>query len=155
MPGIISGSLIPNISIGGRLITDVANLKCLALRVSGSGSGNSTFRLANFTATSGYAVPANKVFKPKLMRFLGRVISDQAASLCYNDNDLGDGGNSVPTNPKYFAGSSNIYVGTLALPWEMAFYDDASVPAGKYISIIATSVTVVGAFHLFGTEESV
>lgn len=155
MANIISGSLVANIQIGGRTHVNIPNLKKLYCRVAGVGSGNSTFRTGTFGTSAGYQVPTGKAFKPKFLRIIPLVASDQFSTLLYSDNDVGNASNTAFTNGQSYGGAPNIYIVTLTAPFEIAFDDNASVPASKYIGIQSTGSTLVAQLHLYGEEVTV
>lgn len=150
--------VIPTLTIGGRVFTDLENLKLLSAYCDCSaGTRYSTLRL--HSASAGYQVPVGKVFKVfavAVVPLLG-VAASRYAYPAYGDNDVGFTSAAAPTNAVYPYGSQAASVilpsnssPTAANPrLEMAIRQD--VPAGKYLAVLGTAGLEFTAY-VFGYE---
>ena len=159
MPGFTYPSAIPSLTIGGRVFTDLANLKILFARSAGTGALNSSFREAGGTA--GYVVPASKSFRIDAIsaKMTGTAAAGASmGQLLYSDNDAGTEGATAFTNAKYPGNSSSLSTfgtaASVASPG-LARYEEPFnflVPTGKYIGLIGTSATVSTIVQIYGYE---
>lgn len=133
-------SMVPSITIGGVVFTDIDNLiELAATNDSTAGQKYSTVRLGS--AAAGYAVPASKSFyiRATATFLISAAAAAKNAYIGYADNDVGLSAAGAPTNPVYFGGSPGAsYIlpanvnGTFQNPrCEMAF--QFTVPTGKYL----------------------
>lgn len=135
----------PTLLVGGRVFTDLTNLKILGTRADGGQYG--TFRSGN--ATSGYQVGASTaltIYATKIKPRDGGQTSHGA--LFYADNDVGMNSVTAPTNAVYqFGDASFIFLkGHLGTAGGNSQDVDAShgdnfsftVPSNKYLQLVMT-----------------
>lgn len=157
MPQIILPAAVPSLSIGGRVFTDVSNLKILGASFDAVTTVNGTFRLPNTTA--GYQVPASKKFV--VMAIVVKIFESTAAAstigmrLQYSDNDVGLQTSTALTNAVAVFGSNQASsFGTLANTSLSSQFQEAvyfEVPAAKYLTGINISAKVASAL-VYGYE---
>lgn len=94
---------IDNLTVGGRVFTDLTNLIQLYSENLATG-GNFTFR--KLSASSGYA-PSGVTFLPKAFNMVNPDASSRTAAICSSDNDVGFSSASSLTNPVRPAGSAS------------------------------------------------
>lgn len=132
----INPTAVPSLTVGGRVFTDLDNLKILSCYGSGA-SPKSSARLPG--QSSGYQVPVGKKFKIQAI-----LISNMGASVAnplvyYQDNDSGWATATAPVNPVYMTSGNNVnaYIaGTNVVSGttnSIAIPANFEIPAGKYI----------------------
>jgi hypothetical protein len=155
---IIQPTLQDVLTIGGRVITDLANLIQLETQVS---NANPTGTARKMAGSAGYQVPASKQFRIIAVRLNVAANAASAASpgrLVYSDNDVGLAAGVAFTNPVYWGSSSALAnLGSLSTVATLAVQEfaimDFIVPATKY-----PGFSGAGGGHyvgLFGYEEAV
>lgn len=138
---------VPNLNIGGRIITDLTNLICLTGVCNGAALGNSSLRVP-------FAAGARAVTTAKTFRVVAVTMSVQTAGgvlLGYCDNDVAIGTNTAFSNAVYFAtsglgalnGANNTYT-------ERPIQYD--VPAGKYLFCSNGAGALVANICVYGYE---
>ena len=149
---------IPTLMVGGRVFTDLENLKVLSAYCDCSaGTRYSTLRL--YTGSAGYQVPVGKTFRvlaTAVIPLLG-VAASRFVNPSYGDNDVGFTSAAAPTNNAFPAGSQSAsqlvpanVSGTAADPRiETPFRFD--VPAGKYIAASGT-LGIEFTIYVYGYE---
>lgn len=148
----VSPGIIPSLTVGGRVMTDLHRLIVLNGYSYNASANYVSLRLPNGTA--GYAVTTGKT-----LRIVAASGHSNAAStlgsVCYGDNDVGGSGTSAPTNVVYMSGS-DLFGQIFNLPstsdldksWSLNF----TVPATKIPCIKFPAGT--GAYvSLYGYEE--
>lgn len=147
MAGVQQAPIIPNVNIGGRIITDLTNLIMLSGVCNGAGLGNSGLRVP-------FAAGARVVTSGKTFRVVAVSMSVQTAGgtlLGYCDNDPGMGTNTALANAVYFAtsglGALNSAVNTYT---ERPIQYD--VPAGKYLFCSNGAGALVANICVYGYE---
>lgn len=145
MPQIIQPSNIPSVSIGGRVFTDLANLKILGAGFDAATTVNSTFRAPNTSA--GYQVPVGKKFV--VMAIVVKIYEATATAstigirLQYSDNDVGMQTSTALTNAvTTFGATQASSFGSLANTSLGAQFQEAiyfEIPAAKYLTGINIS----------------
>ena len=137
---------IPTLTVGGRVFTDLENLKVLSAYCDCSaGTRYSTLRL--HSASAGYQVPVGRTFKVfaiAAVPLLG-VAASRYVYPSYGDNDVGLTSAAAPTNQVFPYGSqaSAVILPSNASPTaanprlEMSIRQD--IPAGKYPAILGTA----------------
>lgn len=144
--------IIPSLTVGNRVFTDLTNLITLIGLSQGVGGSYSSGRLPNTSA--GYAVPAGKQ-----LRIVGvscHCVTAGPIAFGYADNDCGSSSNTTPTNPVYPA--SNIYAAQIQMATAGNYYErnvNFVVPAGKYVAIHGSNSVSVGNMLVYGYLESV
>lgn len=146
---------MPSLTIGGRVFTDLDNLKTLygftntAANISGS-----TFR--EFDGTAGYQVPVGKKFVLLAMQCMSVTTTGTVGTVGYCDNDIGLGSNPASaTNPVYCGGSNIIRpfgLSGASITTETAYPIYFEVPAEKYLFIDDTNATAYGYYKFYGYE---
>lgn len=146
----------PSLTIGGRVLTDVANLKCL---VGYASSGKQcTFRDRSVVTATGYQVPASKTFQIQAIRIHCNTTAADGGSrgaIFYCDNDLGQDSLTAATNAKYRGGISTLGqivhgFNVVASVLESVFNFD--VPTGKYVSFVNVTAGATLFIEVFGYE---
>lgn len=125
---------IDSLTIGGRVLTDLENLKILLCHPGGT-TNESTGRLAS--ASAGYQVPTGSVFKVVAVRINVLVVGQ--FYIDYSNNDVGPyaagGSKTGVTYPGGDIGLGKIHnasvVGVVEIPY------DFEIPAGKYLGVDA------------------
>lgn len=144
----------PTLEIGGRVFTDLTNLKTLICTAETTNNG--TFREINGSA--GYQVPVGKKFKVLGVKALVANATVQgAAGFSYADNDIGINSASALTNQVQLFGASSAgfaYLTTSVGVFENAFCESNApfVPAGKYLIQNAPTSFVI--CYVYGVEVS-
>jgi hypothetical protein len=145
----ISSGIAPTLTVGGRVMTDTANLIILCAEISGN---NSTFRKPN--SSTGYSTPAGKTLNILAMRISTTAAGAQGVNLCYGDTDLGWSVVANPVTPVYYGGAiaPNYHFGGgsvsgPAMEHPVGFL----VPTGKFPTAIGSGATGYMIF-LFGYE---
>lgn len=132
--------VIDTLTVGGRVFTDLANLKTLVAQEGASATTvNCTFREVG--TNTGYVVPGGKTFKLFAISIINVTanLSDSASAfdLIYADNDVGFGTNTAFTNRVYMGGASGLVRfasrGLLGTSLEVSV--NFNIPAGKYPAI--------------------
>ena len=152
MPQLAMGPMIPYLSVGGRIFTDLANLIVLIGRTSTT-NRYSTGRL--FSASSGYQVTAAKTLKIMAGRVrTGTASNEIQLRLGYGDTDVGQDSSSAPTNPVWNGGDTSIaqisVIGTVATEFAADCY--MNIPATKYPCIDDGSTGGGCSYTLYGYE---
>lgn len=136
---------IPTLTIGGRVFTDLENLKVLSAYCDCSaGTRYSTLRL--HSASAGYQVPVGKTFKVLAVAVIPLVgaAASRYAYPVYGDNDVGFASAAAPTNAVFPYGNqtASVILPSNTVPTaantrlEMAIRQD--IPAGKYPAVLGT-----------------
>lgn len=149
---IVQPTAIPTITIGGRVFTDVTNLKHLQMIV--STTNGCSARTPG--ATSGYVVPAN--FQLRILAARIFVSTKGTNSLIvafgYCDNDCGFPTATAPTNLVSGFGSRMFAGDDAAVDSQKEFITNFVIPAGKYTYFSGDGTTAfAGTF--FGYLEAV
>lgn len=144
-------AIVPSLTVGGRVFTDLTNLIVLNLRVGGVASHVTTARKPGGAA--GYQVTSGKTLTLYAMRCISQNTSAAEGTLGYGDNDKGqDAGTTLPTNPVTWDGSSsNVSIntpGSSTLEVPLLF----AVPSQKYV-FMQEQDTGVNLCTLFGYEQ--
>lgn len=145
-------SVVPSITIGGRVFTDLRNLKVLNGYSYNASANYVSLRLPN--ASAGYAVTTAKTLRITA-GFGYALAASTLGSMCYGDNDVGGSGTTPPTNIVYMSGDAN-FGQLLNLSatsdadkfWVLNF----TVPAGK-IPCLKFNAGGGGRVTFFGYEE--
>ncbi len=145
---------IPTLAVGGRVFTDLTNLKTLVGFVNGVGL-NATLR--ELGETSGYLVPTGKVF-----RILAYSISNYGSSdglyPGYGDTDVGQQSSSSPTGAVNPLSGGGFLINTTSanatnlVTLELSLGSGLLIPAETY-PYIASGGTMVGTILAHGYEE--
>lgn len=149
MANAIIPAAIPTLTIGGRVFTDLKNLKTLIGYCSGAGGTNTNFRTA---AGAVYSVPASKSFKVCAIKFMTATAGTYYIAYC--DNDVGLASSTAPTNATYPVNSSVNLLSTPVAATNIAieFPFDMTIPTGKYIFGSGGGGSYVGTIHVYGYE---
>ena len=132
MSQLIANNSTPSVTIGGRNITDLANLILLV----GGVSGANYTSLRKPESSSGYQVPASKVFRILAMEVTVTTAVAGGAHILYADNDIGLSQAGPPTNPVYPGAtttSQNGIVASTATAGKIEIPLRWDIPTGKYI----------------------
>lgn len=134
---------IPTITVGGRVFTDLTNLKILTGTANSGVANYTSLKNASLNATRGvYVVPAAKTFILHAVRWIqnGTTTASALGGLFYGDTDLGETAAGPLTNPvgvvSGVAGIAQLadlfitHSGTPGSDNERAI--GGSVPTGKY-----------------------
>ncbi len=153
--GLRKNTVLPTLTIGERVFTDLTNLKILKTYITTS-ARYSTYKNPDGTA---YSVPANKTLKVKALavRTSGPAIAIDA-KLLYGDTDVGFNSAAAPTNPIYTLNDSNFFELTgmkgaynaQVMESGMEQAVEFSVPTGKFVTSSADNAP--GFFILYGYE---
>lgn len=147
---------VPTLTVGGRVFTDLANLKILFASVTDATNKNSSFRKDGTSA--GYAVTSGKTLTVLAVRLYSGAVTVGNANLgfiLYSDNDVGLNSATSFTNPVFSTGTgagSALWSqgGTvLTMPLEAAL--SFAVPTGKFIGW-QNNGTALQTAVLFGYE---
>ncbi len=142
----------PTLTIGGRVFTDLTNLKILYC-AGATGTPRSACREANGTA--GYLPSGSNKFRILAMVISGGTAGVSNTTVSYGDNDVGFLSNTAVTNQVFLAGTSNSYMVMGQLGGRYGFNEIAInflVLNGKY-TIIETGVAGDIRFTVYGYEE--
>lgn len=145
------GNVVPTLTVGGRVFTDLDNLKMLVGNID---RGNGVATLRDVNSSSGYQVPGGKTFKVAAVRIVySGYIS--GIEIGYGDNDVGMGSVSQPTNVVFPGGSQNNFaiVGKdTNSQYEAPFQID--IPTGKYpcFGSLATGSSAQASVIVYGYE---
>lgn len=156
MPAIINTAQVPSLTIGGRVLTDLANLKCLVGYA--SNGKQCTFRSSDVVDTTAYQVPTGKTFKIVAMRVhcnLAAAVGSSMGAIFYCDNDLGQDSLTAATNVKYRGGASTLGqlihgFNSITNVLESTFKYD--VPADKYVSFVNVTAGATLFIEVYGYE---
>ncbi len=157
MGGVVSGpigssGIIPTITVGDRVFTDLDNLVQVSGFVNQSGgSAFSIFRKANSSAA--YAPPTGKSFLIQAYKFVYESNgSGGSVLLGYNNSDFGILAGGPAVSPVYYSGS-NIFgpITSLGSIEYASSISPFSVPAGKF-PFVQSLATIVGMIMLYGYE---
>lgn len=150
--------VIPTLTIGNRVLTDLTTLIVLhaGLNEGGGAAIWSTFR-KDF-ATAGYPVTALMTLNIAAAMVLVRVSEATVlAQFGYGDTDVGLASAAAPTTPKYTGGAVNehSFAPLTALGVTYYGFPNVPIPAGKYPFVTSSSAaTVIKAhFSVFGYES--
>jgi len=142
------------LEVGGRVFTDLVNIKVLWARV--TSTNYTTMRRSSGSA--GYQVTAGKTLRVSgvdLWQNVSTTTAAEAAIIGYADNDLGVNGASTPTNPIYPGndggelgkiGLARTPVGRYGVPLEW------DIPAAKYPFLRGTNAFIDCSGRFFGYE---
>lgn len=149
MANAIVPAAIPTLTIGGRVFTDLANLKTLVGYCAGAGGTNTDFRTM---AGAVYVVPASKSFRILAVKFM--IATAGTCLFGYCDNDVGVGSATAPTNGAYMINSSGQMLVTPIANTNIAveFPFDLIVPTGKYPFASGGGGTFNGTVIIYGYE---
>lgn len=149
---------IPALNVGGRIFTDLQNLKILTGGFTGTTTINTSFKAADGTT---YVVPVGKIFRVLAVRLQAAVTTPAAANAVYlgrSDNDVGQAASTAFTNFTHMGGNSYCsQIGNCSSISGIQNYELAvnfPVPTGKYPAAQAGSTAIVTAgMTLYGYEE--
>lgn len=144
---------IDTITVGGRVLTNLASLITLNAILDGTNANWSTFRASN--ASAGYQVTAGKTLALVGANF--SIVGAAASSggiLLYGDTDVTLSSGSAPTNPVYIFGDDPgvgvpVMNGTADGIFGMAL--NFSIPSAKYPAVFSQGA-VLGYIQIFGYE---
>lgn len=126
-PPVPSGNIV-SLTVGGRVFTDLTNLKTLTAMV--ASTNNSSLRAPNGTA--GYAVTAGKTLDIVAAKCNVFTSGTATYQIGYTDNDLGMNSATAKTNGVYFAGSALVgFFNNAAVGMQEFPIQKFSVPATK------------------------
>lgn len=140
---------VTTITVGGKVFTDLTNLKILHCFTSSTG-GNGTFRL-NGTSV-GYQAGANGFQIQAVRAFTATSGIDSSGQLLYSDNDVGFNSTTAFTNPVYsygVAGAADLLFKTGTI-FETAV--NFTIPNTKYVSFAAPTATSIYSIVVYGYE---
>lgn len=141
---------IPTLSVGGRVFTDLANLKVLYGKLTGTGVRYTTLKDA-LTGAS-YQVPAGKSFR--IYAVSANVIAAAAGAAVevgYGDTDVGSNAAAAPTNSTANGGNDVIQINATG---HVERHARGSLAAQKYPYIAgSTAGTANVNIYVFGYEE--
>lgn len=157
MANLIVPPAIPTLTIGGRVFTDLTNLKVLVGGFAGTANGNCTMREAS--SSSGYTPSGSKAFRILAVQIIAiSVAPGSFAGILYADNDVGLATNTAFTNAVYPGGdsrggffNSSASVVTTTFSYETAL--NFRVPNGKYPAVTNNASTFNCGIRIFGYEE--
>jgi hypothetical protein len=139
---------VPSLTIGGRVFTDLTNLKILQGVANGTTNVRCSLREAG--ASAGYQVPVGKTFKVLAVVFqvgASAAGTSNSVAFAYSDNDVGVAASTAFTNPVYIGGNldNGAYMPLTALSnlTKTEFSVNFDIPAGKYLGIQALSTGAV------------
>lgn len=136
----------PTLQIGGRVFTDLTNLKILA----GSAGSAKFATLRDVSTGAAYQVASGKTFKVLAVKGVASSATAIEANICYGDSDVGQNAVSGPTNIVYQNGYSGI--GSLAGTTPFTIETNFSVPALKYPCFNMATATS-GSVYVYGYEQ--
>lgn len=144
-------SSVPILAVGGRVFTDLDNLKMLVGNIDRT-SGFATLRDVN--ASSGYQVPAATTFRVAAVEIIySGFIS--AVEIGYGDTDVGMQSASAPTNVVYPGGSQSNF--SIVGPGTNSSYQTSmqiDIPTGKYpcVGSLGAAGSAQAAVKVYGYE---
>lgn len=152
------GSMIPSLTVGGRVFTDLDNLFILQAFISG-GSSIQHFYRTGVAANAVYQVTAGKTFYALAAKiWQGGPTTDQdvLVQLRQSDTGTGSGSNTVGLLTGVATGRTEDYIGLSKIVnsnfQEFAIFGKAS--AQKYIQAVNTSTaSTYNMVQLFGYER--
>lgn len=151
MAQIIQPSVIPTLTVGGRVFTDLTNLIILTGTLAGAANGYTTMRRINGTA--GYQVTTGKTLTIYAMKALLQVAGN--CNPAYADADVGNATNTALTNPIYF--TSVLGAGVTNGNSPLGSWQDTqiqfAIPAGKYMCIVNQAGATNALYMAFGYES--
>lgn len=156
MAAINSPVLIPNLTVAGRVFTDLARLIILIGPTENAASSSRT-TLRKPSGSAGYQVTTGKTLTVYAIRAISTA-NTFSAFLAQTDNDVGIAGNTAFTNPVYFAGLSPstdpVFFATLnAAGYTLEIACDFQVVSQKYLSIDSNSAVNSGSIQAFCYES--
>lgn len=132
-------TLIPTLTIGGRVFTDLDNLKIL-YGMTGSVSGH----YSSFKTEAGvnYVVPAAKTFRWMAVQYVleDTTLAGKVTNLGYGDNAVGIDSATPPTNFIRLGNFNAFDFMADSIYGFKAFHILFNVPTGKYPSFYSTSL---------------
>lgn len=155
MANAIVPAAMPALSIGGRVFTDLANLKILRTAITNvGGATNGSGRLN--TGSAGYQVTAGKTLKVKAVRCFGQTFTAAGIFyICYSDNDVGLVSTTAFTNATYSGNNTSLAV-SLSVNAGGIWYEtayDFDIPAQKYPGAQLATGTYQAMVEFYGYEE--
>jgi hypothetical protein len=139
------------ITVGGRVFTDLDNLKTLFAYVSGVNLNSSLVDQSTGTA---YQVPGGKVFKMLALSFSSGGAAD-SLTLGYADNNVGISSTTAFVNHVQLGGGGGFFTpvntGVGAGDFEISMGSGMSVPAGKY-PCVNNGTASTGGILVYGYE---
>lgn len=154
--GKVGSSLVPSLTIGGRVFTDISNLIVLCGGPA-TAARFSTLRRPNGSA--GYQITAGKTFRIEaIVIFSGTAASIATYNLLYGDTDVGLDSAAAPTTPVYCGGGATVYTamvgrgtGGASEQFPQVFHPHFDIPATKYACI--TVDKAASAVFVYGYER--
>lgn len=140
---------IPSLTIGGRVFTDLSNLKILIGSPQGAANSNSNFRRAGLGV---YVVPAGKTFRILAYKVIIATAGTMYFGFC--DNDVGVASATAPTNATYPVNNSvqMLHSGIANTNTIVEFPCDMTATQNKYLFCSGGGGTFNGTVFLFGYE---
>lgn len=148
--GVSNQGVIPSLTVGGRVFTDLSNL--IVLYGIAQSASHTTLRKPGGSA--GYQVTSGKTLTIYAVEcFTVTAAAGAAFQLIYADNDVGVGSATAFTNPVYFAGDPNnafFYNSATGASLQRAIW--YPVPATKYVGMASGSSNDQNCFF-YGYEQ--
>lgn len=151
--GLVKGGNTPSLTVGGRVFTDLTNLKIL--KTYNNANAIATARAPN-NANAGYTPSGTKAFRVLAFEFQCISNTATAPTLHYSDNDVGFNSSTALTNPVYehnagvndYAGISDL--DQVGVNVRQVMQTNFLVPNGKYVGV-AGAAGCLG--WIYGYEE--
>jgi len=138
---------IPSLTIGGRVITDLANL--IVLYGYSNSSATSRCSLRKVNTSTGYTPSGTKVFQAVAVRIQTLIVATSGLALGYADTDIGLGVNTAHTSPQYLNVLPPLN-GAVGIDFQ--FPCEIRVPNGKYFASDSQGSVWVGNIIVYGFE---
>ncbi len=148
------GNVAPTITVGGRVFTDLANLKILACSATGATLIRCTMALTT-APTAGYAVTTAKTLRIRAVKFRDDTPASPSTAIFYvSDNDVGQVGVATAlTNGAVRSQTFPLLDLTAQLDQGNEFSTNFTIAAAKYLSVQLSAVAKTVYVLAYGYEE--